>query len=123
LVYQPVVPVHGGLHPLISPVVLKVVVGNDDLEEKTLLNLVCSQNYFEFDTLEGVDTGDEGQVVRIVGGIVEEGKDNIVEWEKDDAEVDRDEEIEEGNQRVEVEGLEVAPAVDSPSGDKRDLVA
>lgn len=62
-------------------------------------------------------------MVRIVGGIVEEGKDNIVEWEKDDVEVDRDEEIEEGNQRVEAEGLEVVPAVDSPSGDKRDLVA
>ena len=114
---------HGGVRLLISLVVLKVVVGNDDLGEKTQLNLVCSHNYFEFDTLGGVDIGDEGQVVRIVGGIVEEGNDNIVEWEKNDVEVDRDEEIEECSQRVEVEGLELAPAVDSLSEDKRDLVA
>ena len=63
-------------------------------------------------------------MLQIAGGIVEEGMNRIVvEWETDVVEENRDGEIEEGSQRIEVERLELALAVDNRSEDKRGLVA
>jgi hypothetical protein len=115
--------VHSEVLLLISLVVPKVVVGNDVLGVKRLLNLMYSHRCFDSDILGGVETGEAGQV-GIVGDIVEKSRDGIaVEWETDDVEEDRDEEIEEGSQRVEVGRLELVQAVDIPSEDKQGLVA